>query len=128
MSQVFDDFKAPNYPLLQEEGGSNMIAAPNCWGGYGFTVNMDKVAEEDADSVSLLFNEKYAKHLSTSARFEENIALAGILAAHTLGTKDGERPDGKTFNPYVLTDAELEEAKKLLIKQKGLLQIGRAHV
>lgn len=121
MSQVFDDFKAPNYPLLQEEGGSNMIAAPNCWGGYGFTVNMDKVAEEDADSVSLLFNEKYAKHLSTSARFEENIALAGILAAHTLGTKDGERPDGKTFNPYVLTDAELEEAKKLLIKQKGLL-------
>lgn len=121
MSQVFDDFKTPNYPLLQEEGGSNMIAAPNCWGGYGFTVNMDKVAEEDADSVSLLFNEKYAKHLSTSARFEENIALAGILAAHTLGTKDGERPDGKTFNPYVLTDAELEEAKKLLIKQKGLL-------
>src|SRR3546814_500570 len=61
MSQVFDDFKAPNYPLLQEEGGSNMIAAPNCWGGYGFTVNMDKVAEEDADSASLLFNEKYAK-------------------------------------------------------------------
>jgi spermidine/putrescine-binding protein len=121
MDKVFDDFKAPNYMLLQEEGGSNMIAAPNCWGGYGFTVNMDKIAPEDAESVSLLFNEKYGKHLSTSARFEENIALAGILAAHNLGTKDGAGPDGKSFNPYVLSDAELEEAKKLLIKQKALL-------
>ena len=121
MAEVFDDFKAPNYMLLQEDGGSNMVAAPNCWGGYGFTVNMDKVEEADAESVSLLFNEKYGKHLSTSARFEENIALAGVLAAHTMGTMNGERPDGKTFNPYVLTDAELEEAKKLLIKQKALL-------
>ena len=121
MDKVFDDFKAPNYMLLQEEGGTNMIAAPNCWGGYGFTVNMDKIAPEDAESVSLLFNDKYGRHLSTSARFEENIALAGILAAHNLGTMDGARPDGKSFNPYVLTDAELEECKKLLIKQKGLL-------
>jgi len=121
MDKVFDDFKAPNYPLLQEEGGSNMIAAPNCWGGYGFTVNMDKIDEADANSVFLLFNEKYGRHLSSSARFEENIALAGILAAHNLGTKDGQRPDGKSFNPYILTDQELEEAKKLLIKQKPLL-------
>lgn len=121
MDKVFDDFKAPNYMLLQAEDGSADIAAPNCWGGYGFTVNLGKVDQADATSVSLLFNEKYAKHLSTSARFEENIALAGILAAHTMGTKDSARPDGKPFNPYVLTDEELEEAKKLLIKQKGLL-------
>ena len=121
MEHVFDDFKVPNYMLLQEEDGEDMIAAPNCWGGYGFTVNMGKVDEADADSVSLLFNEKYGRHLSTSARFEENIALAGILAAHNMGTIDAERPDGKPFNPYVLTDAELEEAKNLLIKQKPLL-------
>lgn len=121
MDQVFDDFKAPKYKLLQNEAGDQNVAAPNCWGGYGFTVNMDKVDEADADSVNLLFNEKYGGHLSTSARFEENIALAGILAAHNMGTIDAERPDGKPFNPYVLTDAELEEAKKLLIKQKGLL-------
>ena len=76
-----------------------MIAAPNCWGGYGLTVNTDKVAAEDQESVSLLFNEKYAGHLSTSARFEENIALAGVLAAHNMGTRDGARPDGKSFNP-----------------------------
>jgi spermidine/putrescine-binding protein len=121
LSNVFADFLPPKFTLLREEGGDNMIAAPNCWGGYGLTVNMDKVAAEDQESVNLLFNEKYAGHLSTSARFEENIALAGILAAHNMGTQGGDRPDGKTFNPYVLTDEELEECKRLLIKQKELL-------
>ena len=121
LSNVFDDFVPPKFTLLREEGGDNMIAAPNCWGGYGLTVNTDKVAAEDQESVSLLFNEKYAGHLSTSARFEENIALAGVLAAHNMGTQDGPRPDGKSFNPYVLSDEELEECKRLLIKQKDLL-------
>ena len=45
----------------------------------------------------------------------------GILAATNLGTIGGERPDGKPFNPYNLTDAELEETKQLLIAQKKLL-------
>ena len=121
LSNVFADFVPPKFTLLQAEDSEDMIAAPNCWGGYGFTVNMDKVAAEDQESVNLLFNEKYEGHLSTSARFEENIALAGILAAHNMGTQDGPRPDGKSFNPYVLSDEELEECKRLLIKQKGLL-------
>ena len=68
LSNVFDDFVPPKFTLLREEGGDNMIAAPNCWGGYGFTVNTDKVAAEDQESVNLLFNEKYKGHLSTSAR------------------------------------------------------------
>lgn len=118
---VFKDFLPPNYNLLKEENGSDTIAAPNCWGGYGFTVNTDKVAEEDSESVFLLFNPKYKGHLSTSSRFEENIALAGILAAHTMGTTNKPRPDGKSFNPYVLTDEELKECKRLLIQQKNLL-------
>ena len=121
MSGVFDEFLPPKFNLLKEEDGERTIAAPNCWGGYGFTVNVDKVDDADSDSVSLLFNEKYEGHLSTSARFEENIALAGILAASQMGTIDGARPDGKPFNPYVLSDEELEECKRLLIKQKGLL-------
>ena len=121
LSNVFDDFVPPKFTLLRAEDSEDMIAAPNCWGGYGFTVNTDKVAAEDQESVNLLFNEKYEGHLSTSARFEENIALAGILAAHDMGTQDGPRPDGKSFNPYVLSDEELEECKRLLIKQKGLL-------
>jgi spermidine/putrescine-binding protein len=121
MAHVFPDFVPPSYTLLQEEGGDAMIAGPNCWGGYGFTVNTDQVDDADSESVGLLFNEKYKGHLSTSARFEENIALAGILAAFTMGTIEAERPDGKPFNPYVLTDEELAACKELLIKQKGLL-------
>jgi spermidine/putrescine-binding protein len=121
LSNVFADFLPPKFTLLRAEDSEDMIAAPNCWGGYGLTVNTDKVAAEDQESVSLLFNEKYAGHLSTSARFEENIALAGVLAAHNMGTQDGPRPDGKSFNPYVLSDEELEECKRLLIKQKELL-------
>jgi spermidine/putrescine transport system substrate-binding protein len=121
MSNVFPDFRPPNYMLLQEEGGEAMIAAPNCWGGYGFTINTDEVAAADQETVGLLFNEAYQGHLSTSARFEENIALAGILAASEMGTVDAARPDGKPFNPYVLTDDELARCKELLIRQKGLL-------
>ena len=121
LSNVFDDFVPPKFTLLRAEDSEDMIAAPNCWGGYGFTVNTGKVAAEDQESVNLLFNETYEGHLSTSARFEENIALAGILAAHNMGTQGGPRPDGKSFNPYVLSDEELAECQRLLIKQKGLL-------
>jgi spermidine/putrescine-binding protein len=121
MSGVFADFVPPNFPLLADESGANKVAAPNCWGGYGITVNKAQIPESDIGSIGLLINEKYKGHLSTNSRFEENIALMGILAATNLGTVGGERPDGKPFNPYNLTDAELEETKRLLIAQKKLL-------
>lgn len=123
IKNVFPDFVPPNYTLLREDDGDRMIASPNCWGGYGMTVNTKKVDDADSETLNLMVNEKYGGHLSTSARFEENIAMMGILAAHNLGTKEGPRPDGKPFNPYVLTDAELEEVKRLLIKQKALLVV-----
>ena len=44
-----------------------------------------------------------------------------MLAASRLGTMSAPRPDGKPFNPYALTDEELEETKRLLIEQKKLL-------
>ncbi|MCA0431761.1 MAG: extracellular solute-binding protein [Proteobacteria bacterium] len=121
MSGVFPDFLPQSFKLLADEEGKNNVAAPNCWGGYGITVNTTNVAKEDIGSIELLLNSKYAGHLATNSRFEENIALMGILAATRLGTKDGPRPDGKPFNPYQLTDAELEETKRLLIEQKKLL-------
>ena len=121
MKHVFPDFLPPKYNLLQEEGGTSMVGAPNCWGGYGNSINLDKVDPEDAKTMGILFNDKYKGHISTSDRFEENIAEAGLYAAYTMGTINGPRPDGKSFNPYVLTDAELAEAKRLLIKQKRLL-------
>lgn len=121
MANVFPEFLPSSFKLLATEDGATNVAAPNCWGGYGITVNSSKVAAEDIGSIGLLLNEKYAGKLSTNSRFEENIALMGILAASNLGTINGDRPDGKPFNPYNLTDAELEETKKLLIAQKKLL-------
>lgn len=121
MQYVFDDFKPPLFDLMQEEDGDATISAPNCWGGFGFTINTEKVAPEDQETIGLIFDEKYKGHLSTNSRFEENIALAGIYAAYNMGTIDAPRPDGKSFNPYTLTDEELEECKRLLIIQKNLL-------
>jgi spermidine/putrescine-binding protein len=133
LTQIVDYAKVPNlkyaypacvppgYLLNQVEGGTDMVAVPNCWGGYGVTINESKVDAADAESIEVLYNEKYKGHIITSARFEENIAETGILVADRLGTKDAPRPDGKPFNPYVLTDEELEECKAWLIKQKGLL-------
>jgi spermidine/putrescine-binding protein len=121
VSGVFPDFLPDHFKLLATEDGKNNVAAPNCWGGYGITVNTNEVAKEDIGSIELLLNSKYSGHLSTNSRFEENIALMGILAAYKLGTMNGPRPDGKSFNPYQLTDEELAETKRLLIEQKKLL-------
>jgi len=116
------NFLAPTFNLYQAPDDSNVnVACPNAWGGYGITVNTSKIDPEDQETLTMLFNPKYAGHLITSARFEENIALTGILAAENLGTKNDPRPDGKSFDPYTLTDAELDEVKRLLIKQKSLL-------
>ena len=121
MSGVFPDFLPSSFKLLADEEGKNNVAAPNCWGGYGITVNTSVIAPEDVGSIDLLLNSKYGGHFATNSRFEENIALMGILAATRLGTKDQPRPDGKPFNPYQLTDTELDETKRLLIEQKKLL-------
>lgn len=118
---VFPDFLRPKYELLHTPSGDTRVAAPNCWGGYGVTANVDRIAPEDLSTLGVLFNDAYEGRLSTSARFEENIALAGILACHQLGTIGESRPDGDRFNPYKLWDHELEAAKELLIRQKGLL-------
>ncbi|MFO1067856.1 MAG: extracellular solute-binding protein [Geminicoccaceae bacterium] len=121
LAGLFPDFAPGAYDLLNEKPGGQRIGANNCWGSYGITMNTSHIPEAERDSLVVMFDEKYAGHLATGARFEENIAMAGILAATQLGTKDQPRPDGQPFNPYKLTDEELEAAKQLLIKQKGLL-------
>ncbi len=121
LKNSFDDFKPGAYDLLHDKPGGNLIGVMNCWGSYGITMNLDHIEEGDRTSLNVMFDEKYRGHLSTGARFEENIAMAGILAATQMGTKGDPRPDGQPFNPYKLTDAELARAKELLIKQKGLL-------
>ena len=122
LANLFPDFAPDAYNLLHDKPGGVRIGANNCWGSYGITMNLDHIEVADRESLNIMFDEKYGGHLATGARFEENIAMAGILAATQLGTVDGPRPDGdESFNPYHLTDEELERAKELLIKQKGLL-------
>nr|VFJ89547.1 MAG: Spermidine/putrescine-binding protein [Candidatus Kentron sp. LFY] len=121
MEHVYPDFMPNSFTLLNNQSNGARIATPNCWGGYGLTSNINKIDEEDANSLSSLFNDKYRGRIATSARYEENIALAGILVCHELGTKDTKRPDGGSFNPYMLHDNELELVKEKLIKQKELL-------
>jgi spermidine/putrescine transport system substrate-binding protein len=121
MANVFPEFLPDKFTLLADDKGEHNVAAPNCWGGYGITVNTSKIAPEDVGSINLLLNEKYKGHFSSNSRFEENIAQMGILAATNLGTIDKPRENGQPFNPYHLTDPELEETKRLLIAQKKLL-------
>lgn len=112
-------FTLENFSYLSANGSA--IGVPFCWGAYGTTYNKAEVPLEVASSLQVLFDPTYSGRLSANARFEENIALAGILAATQMGTKDAPRPDGQPFNPYVLTDEELQTVEKMLIEQKRLL-------
>ena len=117
----FPVFQPDQYKLLTDAATGVHFGVPFCWGSYGITYNKDQMPPEKAGSIECLFDPAFSGRLSTSARFEENIALAGILVATKMGTKDKPRPDGKPFNPYNLTDEELAEVEKLLIQQKKLL-------
>ncbi|MBS7544728.1 ABC transporter substrate-binding protein [Ancylobacter oerskovii] len=119
--KVYPVFKPDRFKLLTDPATGGHFGVTWCWGSYGTTYNTAEVPKEKVESIEVLFDPAFAGRLSTSARFEENIALTGILAATRMGTKDKPRPDGKPFNPYVLTDEELAEIEKLLIQQKSLL-------
>ncbi|MCS0494432.1 extracellular solute-binding protein [Ancylobacter sp. MQZ15Z-1] len=120
-ANVYPVFQPDRYKLLTDQTSGEHFGVTWCWGSYGTTYNTAEVPKEKVQSIEVLFDPAYAGRLSTSARFEENIALTGILVATRMGTKDKPRPDGKPFNPYVLTDEELAEVEKLLIQQKPLL-------
>lgn len=123
--RLFPAFTNPSYPYLRsEENPDNVVAFPNCWGGYGLTVNMGDPrvqALTSDESLQILFDKGLAGHISTSARYEENIALTGILVAHEMGTIGKPRPDGKAFNPYRLTEEELNACEAKLRAQAPLL-------
>ncbi|WP_434291243.1 ABC transporter substrate-binding protein [Celeribacter sp. SCSIO 80788] len=119
LANVFEGFQPPQSPLHMV--GDTRIAAPNCWGGIDVIYNKSMMSDEDAHTMWALFNPDYAGKLTTMARYEETIAWAGILVANELGTINDARPDGKAFNPYVLTDEELVRCTEILIEQKKLL-------
>lgn len=115
------EFQAGAFRVLTDDKSGGKIGFPFCWGAYGITYDAAVVAPEKTQTIECLFNTDYAGRLSTSARFEENIALAALLVTDRMGTRDKPRPDGKPFNPYVLTDEELDGIQTLLTEQKALL-------
>jgi spermidine/putrescine transport system substrate-binding protein len=115
------EFQPETFKVLTDAKSGGKIGFPFCWGAYGITYDAAVVAPEKTQTIECLFNPDYAGRLSTSARFEENIALAALLVTDRMGTRDKPRPDGKPFNPYVLTDEELDGVQKLLTEQKALL-------
>ena len=115
------EFQAEAFKVLTDPDSGSKIGFPWCWGAYGITYDAKVVAPEKTETVQCMFDEAWSGRLSTSARFEENIALAALIVTDRLGSRDKPRPDGKPFNPYVLTDEELAEIEKLLIAQKKLL-------
>ena len=115
------EFQAEAFKVLTDPDSGQKIGYPFCWGAYGVTYDAAVVAPEKTETVHCMFDEAWTGRLSTSARFEENIALAALLVTDRMGSRDKPRPDGKPFNPYVLSDEELAEIEKELIKQKHLL-------
>ncbi len=115
------EFQAEAFKVLTDPDSGSKIGYPFCWGAYGITYDAKVVAPEKTETVQCMFDEAWSGRLSTSARFEENIALAALIVTDRLGSRDKPRPDGKTFNPYVLTDEELAGIETELIKQKKLL-------
>lgn len=115
------EFQAQTFKVLTDAASGGKIGYPFCWGAYGITYDAGQVAPEKTQTIQCLFEADLHGRLSTSARFEENIALAALLVTDRMGTRDKPRPDGKPFNPYVLTDEELAEVEKALIEQRALL-------
>jgi len=115
------EFQAGTFKVLTDPGSGGKIGFPFCWGAYGITYDAAIVAPEKAATIACLFDPELSGRLSTSARFEENIALAALMVTDRLGSRGKPRPDGKPFNPYVLTDEELDGVEKLLTEQKALL-------
>lgn len=115
------EFQPETFKVLTDAKSGGKIGFPFCWGAYGITYDAAVVAPDKAATIECLLDKELGGRLSTSARFEENIALAALVVTDRLGSRDKPRPDGKPFNPYVLTDQELEGVEKLLIEQKPLL-------
>ncbi len=115
------EFTPKAFKVLTDPASGVKIGFPFCWGAYGITYDAAVVNPDKTQSIACMFDAEWAGRLSTSARFEENIALAALLVTAEMGTREAPRPDGKAFNPYVLTDDELAGVQKMLIQQKGLL-------
>jgi len=111
IDELHDTFRGDEFDLFDVDGSK--VAVPNCWGGYGVTYNTDKVDEADQTSIkSLLYNEKYSNHISTSGRQQMNIANTGVMLGY-------DEPQGAVWD--VCEDEKLNSIRDELVSQKDYL-------
>lgn len=86
----------------------NKYSVPYCWGTVGILYNTSMVAPEDAPSKwADLWNEKFSGEIL----MQDSVRDAFMVALKSLG-----------YSMNTANEAELEEAKELLVKQKPLVQ------
>ncbi len=94
------------YESAKEFDPENKYAVPYCWGTVGILYNKTKV-DEPIDSWSVLWDEKYKGEILMQNSVRDAFMVALKLQGHSMNSLD---------------DAELEDAKNLLIEQKPLVQ------
>ena len=95
-ANVMDRLKDPSYDP------GNRFSVPYMWGTLGYLYNTEMV-DEELTSWSALFDEKYAGNVIMMNSLRDSIGLALKYLGYSMNTRN---------------EAELNEAKDLLIKQK----------
>ena len=95
-ANVMDRLKDPSYDP------GNKYSVPYMWGTLGYLYNSEMV-DEELTSWSALFDEKYAGNVIMMNSMRDSIGLALKYLGYSMNTR---------------SEAELNEAKDLLIKQK----------
>ena len=95
-ANVMDRLKDPSYDP------GNRFSVPYMWGTLGYLYNTEMV-DEELSSWSALFDEKYAGNVIMMNSMRDSIGLALKYLGYSMNTRN---------------EAELNEAKDLLIKQK----------
>ena len=95
-ANVMDRLKDPSYDP------GNRFSVPYMWGTLGYLYNTEMV-DEELSSWSALFDEKYAGNVIMMNSMRDSIGLALKYLGYSMNTR---------------SEAELNEAKDLLIKQK----------
>jgi spermidine/putrescine transport system substrate-binding protein len=99
---LFPEFA--NSPYVKFDG--QVWGVPWVWGANAIAYNKKDIPE--VTSLSVLFDEKLKGRISMRDDPEDSLAVAALY----LGIKE----------PFSMTEAQLQEAKKLLVKQKPLVR------
>jgi putative spermidine/putrescine transport system substrate-binding protein/spermidine/putrescine transport system substrate-binding protein len=109
-----DEKKIPNYALVFDAFKGNLTrvngklySTPFVWGTLPLEINADKV-KGTVDSWGILWDEKYKGRVSMVEDASASISTAALY----LGIED----------PYNLSDAQFEQVKQALVKQKPLIR------